>query len=68
MKEKEIQVENSGGTRIYRTFVLVELDENAAQDKLLSQIKADQQLYDAIKASELVDEMEKKVEEYHQRQ
>ena len=44
MKEKEIQVENSGGTRIYRTFVLVELDENAAQDKLLAQIKADQQL------------------------
>ena len=67
VKEKEIQVENSGGTRIYRTFVLVELDENAAQDKLLAQIKADQQLYDAIKASELVDEMEQKVEAYRQR-
>ena len=67
VKEKEIQVENSGGTRIYRTFVLVELDENAAQDKLLAQIKADQQLYDAIKASELIDEMEQKVEAYRQR-
>ena len=67
VKEKEIQVENSGGTRIYRTFVLVELDENAAQDKLLAQIKADQQLYDAIKASELVYEMEQKVEAYRQR-
>ena len=52
---------------IYRTFVLVELDENAAQDKLLAQIKADQQLYDAIKASELIDEMEQKVEAYRQR-
>jgi len=68
VKEKDVQVENSDGTRIYRVFVLVEFDENAAQEKLLAQIKADQELYDAIKASELVDEMEKKVEEYHQRQ
>jgi hypothetical protein len=67
VKEKEIQVENSGGTRIYRAFVLVELDENASQEKLLAQIKADQQLYDAIKAAELIDEMEKKVEAYRQR-
>ena len=67
VKEKEIQVENSDGTRIYRAFVLVEFDENAAQAKLLAQIKADQQLYDAIKASELVDEMEQKVEAYRQR-
>ena len=67
VKEKEIQVENSDGTRIYRTFVLVELDENAAQAKLLAQIKADQQLYDAIKAAELIEEMEQKVEAYRQR-
>ena len=67
VKEKEIQVENSAGTRIYRAFVLVEFDENAAQAKLLAQIKADQQLYDAIKASELIDEMEQKVEAYQQR-
>ena len=67
VKEKEIQVENSDGTRIYRTFVLVEFDENAAQAKLLAQIKADQQLYDAIKASELLEEMEQKVEAYRQR-
>ena len=67
VKEKEIQVENSAGTRIYRAFVLAEFDENAAQAKLLAQIKADQQLYDAIKASELIDEMEQKVEAYRQR-
>ena len=67
VKEKDIQVENSGGTRIYRVFVLVEFDENAAQAKLLAQIKADQQLYDAIKAAELIDEMEQKVDAYRQR-
>ena len=67
VKEKDIQVENSKGTRIYRVFVLVEFDENAANDKLLAQIKADQELYDAIKATELVGEMEQKVEAYRQR-
>ena len=67
VKEKDIQVENSSGTRIYRVFVLVEYDENAANEKILAQIKADQELYDAIKAADLVDEMEKKVEAYRQR-
>ena len=67
VKEKEIQVENSDGTQIYRVFVLVEFDENAGNEKLLAQIKTDQVLYDAIKASELVDEMEQKVEAYRQR-
>ena len=52
---------------IYNVYVLVEFNTNAAQEKLLAQIKADQELYDAIKASELVDEMEQKVEEYRQR-
>ena len=67
VKEKDIQVENSNGTRIYRVFVLVEFDENVANEKLLAQIKADQALYDAIKATELYDEMEQKVEAYRQR-
>ena len=67
VKEKDIQVMNSSGTRIYNVYVLVEFNTNAAQEKLLAQIKADQQLYDAIKASELVDEMEQKVEAYRQR-
>ena len=57
----------SNGTNIYNVYVLVEFDTNAAHEKLLTQIKADQQLYDAIRASELVDEMEQKVEAYHQR-
>ena len=67
IKEKDIQVMNSGGTRIYNVYVLVEFNTNAAEEKLLAQIKADQVLYDAIKASELMDEMEHKVEEYRQR-
>ena len=67
VKEKDIQAMNSSGARIYNVYVLVEFNTNAAQEKLLAQIKADQQLYDAIRASELVDEMEQKVEAYRQR-
>ena len=67
VKEKDIQVMKSSGARIYNIYVLVEFNENAANEKLLAQIKADQQLYDAIRASELVDEMEQKVEAYRQR-
>ena len=67
VKEKDIQVINSSGAKIFNIYVLVEFNTNAAQEKLLAQIKADQQLYDAIRASELVDEMEQKVEAYRQR-
>ena len=67
VKEKDIQVMRSNGTNIYNVYVLVEFDTNAAHEKLLTQIKADQQLYDAIRVSELVDEMEQKVEAYRQR-
>ena len=67
VKEKDIQIINSSGSRIYNVYVLVEFNTNAAQEKLLAQIKADQQLYDAMKASELVDEMEQKVGAYRQR-
>jgi len=67
VKEKDIQVMNSSGTRIYNVYILVEYDTNAAHERLLQQIKADQELYDAIKAAELVDEMEQKVEAYRQR-
>ena len=67
VKEKDIQVMNSSGTRIFNVYILVEFDTNVAHEKLLAQIKADQDLYDAIKAADLVDEMEQKVNAYRQR-
>ena len=67
VKEKDIQDMNSSGTRIYNVYILVEFDTNAAHEKLLAQIKADQDLYDAIKVADLVDEMEEKVDAYRQR-
>jgi hypothetical protein len=65
--KREIQVENSNGMKIYHAFVLVEFDEHAAAARLLSRIKADQAIYEAIRAAELVEEMEQKVEAYRQR-
>ncbi len=65
--EKEIQEERSNNDYIYRAYVLIEWDEGAAQKRLLAQIKADEQVYNAMRATELFDEMEKKVEAYRNR-
>tara|TARA_Y100000590_G_C15459934_1_gene916073 strand:- start:138 stop:725 length:588 start_codon:yes stop_codon:yes gene_type:complete len=61
--KKDLQNEGD----IWRSYVLIKWDEGAADKKLLAQIKRDKELYDAIRASELVDEMEEKVEQYRQR-
>lgn len=55
-----------GGT--YRAYVLIEWDEGAAQERLLKRIKENQELYDAMRATELFGEMERKVEAYRERQ
>jgi hypothetical protein len=66
--KRELQEEKTDdGRRIYRAYVLVEYDEGAAHKRLLAKIKADEQLYNAIRATELFDEMEQKVEAYRQR-
>ncbi|NQV38024.1 MAG: hypothetical protein HQ509_08485 [Candidatus Marinimicrobia bacterium] len=62
--KKELQEEKGN---IYRAYVLIEWDADAAQKRLLAQIKADEQLYTAMRATELFDEMEKKVEAYRNR-
>ena len=68
VSQREIMEEKTdNGTRIYRAYVLVEFDEGAAQKRLLAQIKADEQLFTAMRATELYDEMEQKVEAYRQR-
>ena len=66
--KRELQEEKTDdGRRIYRSYVMVEYDEGAAQKRLLAKIKADEQLYNALRATELIEEMEDKVEAYRQR-
>ncbi|MBH49267.1 MAG: hypothetical protein CMG69_00730 [Candidatus Marinimicrobia bacterium] len=65
--KQEIMEEKSNNRDIFRAYILVEWDEGAAQKRLLDRIKADKEIYDAIRASELYEEMEQKVEEYRKR-
>ena len=65
--KKEILEESSDSQDIFRAYILIEWDEGAAQKRLLDRIKADKEIYDAIRASELYEEMEQKVEAYRKR-
>jgi|TARA_B100000029_G_scaffold163169_1_gene159283 hypothetical protein len=65
--KKELLEEKSNNQDIFRAYVLLEWDEGAAHKRLLDKIKADKEVYDAMRASELIQEMENKVEAYRQR-
>ena len=66
-KKEILREKNSTGKNIFRAYVLIEWDEGAAQEKLLQQIKNDQALFDMIRATDLYEEMEQKVEKYRER-
>lgn len=61
---KQEIVEDNGK---YRAYVLIEYDMNAAQQRLIDKLKADKALFEAIRATELYEEMEQKVEAYRKR-
>ena len=65
--KKEVLEEKSNNQDIFRSYVLIEWDEGAANKRLLDQLKSDKEIYDAIRSSELIDEMEEKVEKYRKR-
>lgn len=65
--KKQIMEEKSNNRDIFRVYVLLEWNEAAAHQRLLGKIKSDKELYDAVRASDLMEEMEKKVEAYRQR-
>ena len=65
--EQTVQDEKSDKGRIYRAYVLVEFNEGAANERLLDQLKANEKIYNAIRATELFEEMEDKVAKYRER-
>ena len=67
LAKKQVQEEKTDTGYIYRAYVLIEYDEGASQKRLLAQMKADEQVYNAMRATELFDEMERKVEAYRNR-
>ena len=52
---------------LFRAYVLMEYDMGAANERLLNQLKADKELHDAMRTTELYKEMEAKVAAYRTR-
>ena len=52
---------------LFRAYVLMEYDLGAADERLLNQLKADKELHDAMRTTELYKEMEDKVAAYRTR-
>ena len=65
--KKEILEEKSNNQNIFRSYILIEWNEGAANQRFLDQLKADKEIYDAIRATDLLNEMEEKVEAYRNR-
>ncbi len=51
----------------FRAYVLLEWDEGKAQKRALDKIKAKKEIYDAVKANDMIQEMEDKVDKYCER-
>lgn len=66
-KKEVLREKNSKGKNIFRAYVMIEWDEGAAQKRFLDRIKNEKEIYDAIRATELYEEMEDKVEKYRER-
>ena len=65
--KKEILEEKSNNQNIFRSYILIEWNEGASNKRLLDQLKADKEIYDAIRATDLLNEMEEKVAAYRDR-
>ena len=57
ISEQTVQDEKSDKGRIYRAYVLVEFNEGAANEQLLAQLRANEKIYNAIRATELFEDL-----------
>ena len=48
-------------------YVRIELDQGAADERLLKQIEADKELYEELKANDMIKNMQKRIEDYRKR-
>ena len=51
---------------MYTAFVLLEYNENIMEQKLLAKLEAEKELYDELKATEFLDEMRTRVDQYQE--
>ena len=54
---------NTSGN-MYNAFVLLKYNENIMEEKLLSRLKSEKELYDELKATDMLKEMRKRVDRY----
>jgi len=66
INQETVEVKSDEGD-IFRSWILLEYDQGYQQKRLLDAIKADKVLYDKLRATELLGEMEEKVEAYRKR-
>jgi len=52
---------------LFRVYVLVEYDEGAAKKRLLDEIQANKELFQAMRSTQLYEEMEREVEAFRRR-
>ena len=52
--------------KMYTAFVLLKYNENIMERKLLAKLQAEKELYDELKATEFLDEMRKRVDQYQE--
>ena len=66
IKQETAEVK-SDGSDIFRSWILLEYDQGYQQKKMLDAIKVDKVLHDKLESTELLKEMQEKVEAYRKR-
>jgi len=67
--KKEVKdQETHEGRQVYRAYVLIEYDVGAMEERMLDEIERNEKLYKRLEATEAYEEMERKVQEYRERQ
>ncbi|MAA50935.1 MAG: hypothetical protein CMG76_00085 [Candidatus Marinimicrobia bacterium] len=66
-KQKVFVEKSDNGKKIYRAYVLIEFDEAARDKRMLDQLERDKDLYDKIRTTDLINEMQEKVDSYRER-
>ena len=66
-EQEVIPADLPNGKSGFTAYVLLEWDEGKAQRKALEKIKSKKEIYDAVKATDMIKEMEDKVDAYCER-
>jgi hypothetical protein len=66
-KQDVVRAGKQDGHQMYQAYVIIEWNQIAAQERTLQQLKADEKVYQAIRSSQLIKEMENDIAAYRKR-